>query len=116
MKRTDTFAIDARAGNGDICAAVRVTRWLPGVIWSGLAKSRTAQFTIRYDDRTTSAAAIVAALGKRGYCCAVITALPASLLSNMRCLPIKQARQFRTSHECYCRAQLLPCPVCGVLS
>jgi hypothetical protein len=62
MKRTDLFTIDTRTGNTDICAVIRMVRWLPGVVWSDLAnletgtghkqkayaKSRPVEFTVRY--------------------------------------------------------------------
>lgn len=115
MKRTDTFAIDTRAGSGDISAAVRITRWLPGVIWSDLAKSRPAQFTVRYDDQTTSAAAIVSALKERDCHCVIIAVIPIPLFSQMHRPLVRLARQFRASPNCCCRAQLLSC-VRGVVA
>jgi hypothetical protein len=68
MKRTGLFTIDTHASNADICAAIRIVRWLPGVIWCDLAgpetgikhkpkiyaTSRPAEFTVRYDGQITT--------------------------------------------------------------
>jgi hypothetical protein len=113
MERIGTFAIATHAANADICAAVRLTRWLPGVIWSDIAKSHIAIFTVRYDDKKTTRETIITVLQEKGYRCVILTAFSLSLLPTLHCPFIRLARHFRLSQECRYRVQLQPCPVCG---
>jgi hypothetical protein len=114
MKRTDTFIIDIHAGNTDICAAVRITRWIPGVAWSDFTKLQKSEFTVWYDDQILTDVAIIFTLRERGFRGVVIASFPSSPLVELSRPFIRKAKKFRASYECHCRAQLLPCPVCEV--
>jgi hypothetical protein len=114
MRRTDTITIDTRAGNDDICAAVRITRWLPGVVWSDLIQFRTGKFTVKYEDQIITGTDIILTLQKRGYRCVVTAAFPLPQLYELHHPLIGPYKQFMTSYKCYCQTKLLPCLIYGV--
>jgi hypothetical protein len=116
MKITERIIIDTCSGNADICAAVRITRWLPGVVWSDLTQFKTDKFTVKYEDQIITDTIIILALQKRGCCSTVATDFQLSQLCEFDHPFIRSGRQFMAHYKNCCQTQLLPRLIYGARS